>query len=366
MKNPGQSKETATRAFRKLLTLALLVPLPLSWSAVKEGSSDQGRSPKNNAQISTSEERVATAAGSAQYAYQSQFGRTGTGNGEFSLPSGIAIDPTSHNIVVTDSLNDRVQIFTSTGTYLSQFGTRGTGNGQFRNPQGIAIDPTSHNIVVGDEFTPRIQIFSSTGIYLSQFGTTGTGNGEFRSPNATYGIAIDPGSHNIVVADCKNTRVQIFSSTGTYLTQFGTLGRDNGQFSYAQAIAIDPTSHNFVVADFGGNGRAQVFASTGTYLNQFGAVGHGSGQFSDFSSFAIDASNHNLIVADHDNARVQIFSPSGSNYTYHSQFGQPGRGNGQFNRPKGIADDPASHNVVVADSSNDRIQIFKPMVQPTQ
>ena len=59
---------------------------------------------------------------------------------------------------------------TSTATYLSQFGTHGRGNGQFNQPSGIAIDPTSHNIVVADYGNNRVQIFSSAGVYLSQFG----------------------------------------------------------------------------------------------------------------------------------------------------------------------------------------------------
>ena len=119
---------------------------------------------------------------------------------------------------MVDSANNRVQIFNSAGVYLSQFGTFGTGNGQFSGPCGVAIDPTSHNIVVADIGNNRVQIFNSAGAYLSQFGTLGTGNGQF---NSRVGIAIDPTSHNIVVADDGNNRVQIFNSAGVYLSQFG-------------------------------------------------------------------------------------------------------------------------------------------------
>jgi hypothetical protein len=44
-----------------------------------------------------------------------QFGQTGGADGLLSLPLGIAIDLDS-NIVISDFNNDRIQIFTSTGT----------------------------------------------------------------------------------------------------------------------------------------------------------------------------------------------------------------------------------------------------------
>ena len=61
---------------------------------------------------------------------------------------------------MTDSSTSRAQIFSSAGVYLSQFGSFGQGNGQFWNPFGITIDPTSHNIVVTDYSNNRVQIFA--------------------------------------------------------------------------------------------------------------------------------------------------------------------------------------------------------------
>ena len=70
------------------------------------------------------------------------------------------MDPISHNIVVADYGNDRVQIFNSAGEYLSQFGSTGSANAQFNRPYGVAIDPTSHKIVVVDQNNNRVQIFA--------------------------------------------------------------------------------------------------------------------------------------------------------------------------------------------------------------
>ena len=58
---------------------------------------------------------------------------------------------------------------------------------------GLAIDAESHNIIVQGEIggaAPAIQVFDSTGNYLSQFGGFGTTVGG--------AIALDPVSHHIV------------------------------------------------------------------------------------------------------------------------------------------------------------------------
>jgi hypothetical protein len=52
-----------------------------------------------------------------------------------------------------------MRFFSSAGVYLSRFGTSGIGNEQFLCLRGIAIDPTSHNIVTADSCNDRVQKF---------------------------------------------------------------------------------------------------------------------------------------------------------------------------------------------------------------
>jgi hypothetical protein len=63
------------------------------------------------------------------------------------------------NIVVADTANHRVQVFTSTGAHLLTFGGLGAANGQFNFPSGVAVTPTG-NIVVADTSNHRIQVFA--------------------------------------------------------------------------------------------------------------------------------------------------------------------------------------------------------------
>ncbi|KTG35129.1 hypothetical protein cypCar_00004682 [Cyprinus carpio] len=61
-----------------------------------------------------------------------------------------------------------------------------------------------------------------------------------------------------------------------------------------------------------------------------------------------------VVVADRSNNRVQIFKPCG---TFHHKFGTLGSRPGQFDRPAGVACD-SQRRIIVADKDNHRIQIF--------
>jgi len=80
-----------------------------------------------------------------------QSGQGGTGDGQFSIPREIAIGADG-NVYVTDSENDRIQVFDSDGTFLTKWGSLGTGEGEFDITLGIAegsmyvVDFTNHRI----------------------------------------------------------------------------------------------------------------------------------------------------------------------------------------------------------------------------
>ena len=98
----------------------------------------------------------------------------------------------------------------------------------------MAVDTTG-NVYVADTDNHRVQKFTSTGSYLTQWGTYGTGNGQFNRP---FYVSVDA-TGDVYVADTGNHRVQKFTSTGTYLTQWGSNGTGNGQFKSPQGVAVD-------------------------------------------------------------------------------------------------------------------------------
>ena len=79
----------------------------------------------------------------------------GSGNGEEELPQGIATDPTTGNLYVTEAGN-RVQVFSSTGTFVTKFGSAGSGPGQMSAPSGIAVNSVG-NILVADTGNNRLE-----------------------------------------------------------------------------------------------------------------------------------------------------------------------------------------------------------------
>src|SRR5271163_584275 len=61
---------------------------------------------------------LAPAAARAQLSFLSSFGAEGAAQGDFAFPYGLAVGPTGL-VYVADTDNDRVQVFSPTGTFLS-------------------------------------------------------------------------------------------------------------------------------------------------------------------------------------------------------------------------------------------------------
>ncbi len=132
------------------------------------------------------------------------FGGTGSGKGRFRYPTNIWVTPEGR-ILVSDSLNFRVQIFSSAGRYLDSFGSLGNAPGYFSRPKGVAAD-SDGNIYVVDALFDNIQVFDRNGRLLMAWGGPGHGYGRFWLPS---GIFIDA-RDRIYVADTYNRRVQVF------------------------------------------------------------------------------------------------------------------------------------------------------------
>ena len=58
--------------------------------------------------------------------------------------------------------------------YLTQWGSPGSGKGQFSEPFGVATDAAG-NVYVADRYNWRIQKFTSSGAFLTQWGAFGNG-----------------------------------------------------------------------------------------------------------------------------------------------------------------------------------------------
>ena len=76
---------------------------------------------------------------SNDYLFIRELGSEGNGDGQFSNPGGIAVDPYEKgSVYVADSDNDRIQKFDSNGNFITKWGSYGSGDGQFNYPIGIS------------------------------------------------------------------------------------------------------------------------------------------------------------------------------------------------------------------------------------
>ena len=102
--------------------------------------------------------------------------------------------------MVSDRGNNRVQKFTLDGEFLANWGVEGVNQGFFRVPTSIAIDGDG-NFYVAEVDNSRVQIFSPTGEFLSELAP-----GFLSRP---HGLAFDSAG-NLYVGDTRNTYVKKF------------------------------------------------------------------------------------------------------------------------------------------------------------
>ena len=123
------------------------------------------------------------------------------------FPSDFAAIDGSGNVYVADSDNDRVQKFDSSGTYLSQWGSSGSGDGQFDDPSGIAVDGSS--VYVADSGNNRVQVFSypdpvvpTTTVPSGVSDVNGDGIADIDQDNVTSFIDAVSGSYGVLESSC--------------------------------------------------------------------------------------------------------------------------------------------------------------------
>ena len=278
-----------------------------------------------------------------------QFGSAEPATASSDYPRGIASDPTTGNLYVSDIGNNRMQEFSPAGSFIAAFGSGGSGAGQLSSPRGWPSAPPA----TSTSPTPRTtgsrngwrRKSGEPPTYATSF-TPENIEGSFKEPNA---VAIDP-SGNIWVADSGHYRVLEFNPERKYLRQFGTEGTGEGQFKGIRGIATDASGDVYVTDS--ARRACRSSRPTGTFLRQFGSPGSGNGQFSYPTGIALDASG-NVWVLDIFNSRVQEFSPTGA---YLGQFGSKGTGNGQLGSAFGLAF--SGGNLYVSEGSNQRVQEF--------
>ncbi len=294
--------------------------------------------------------------------FDSVVGKSGvTENRKFDKPMATTVSPDGSKLYVLDTGNNQIQIFkTSDNSYIGKFGTSGSGNGQFANPSDLAFNNDGSKLYVADTGNSRVQIFNGTNnSYIGQFGERSCKSeetitdGNFCFPKA---IVVDS-QGNVIVADDPNIRIQKFDSAGNYILQFvSNASNPDPDFHSLTGVAVDSSDNIYVQEEVA---RVLVFDSNGSYVKQIGNWGGGLNQLRYPTDVVID--NNDIIHVmnvrpTRSFAQVKKFGLDGVELP--PVIGEYGTGDGQFKDPQGIAVSPDGSKLYVADTYNNRIQIF--------
>lgn len=228
----------------------------------------------------------------------------------------IAVNATTGDVYVTDSVFERVKRYSASGALLASVDVAqadgidvGPGGHLYladadgvtvfmpdlssrahfpAEPGGVAdvaVNPSNGEVYATDVVDDEVIRYSATGTVLGRWGSPGSGDGQLDNPQS---IAVAPGG-DVYVGERWNNRVSRFSATGAFLGKWGQLGTANGSFHWPRGLATDAQG-NVYVADYADGaaqgGRVQVFTGAGGYLTSIGAFN--AAPFSSFGPRDID------------------------------------------------------------------------------
>jgi uncharacterized protein (TIGR03663 family) len=236
-----------------------------------------------------------------------------------------------------------------------QIGSLGAGASPLDLPKDVGLDAEG-NVYVSDIGNHRIQVFTSDGQLLREWGSQGSSPGQFNEP---WGLAVDGQRGFVYVADTWNHRVEKFDLDGNLVTEWGLFADTAGQASGAEShfwgprdVAVDGDGNVYVTDT--GNKRIQKFDADGNFLGQWGGAGAAPGQFSEPVGIAVSHVTGDIYVADTWNRRIQRFDASFNPVA--QWFVQGWDSESVVNKPYLALD--ADDNVYVTDPENYRMLQF--------
>lgn len=194
--------------------------------------------------------------------------KLGKGVGQFKMANGIAIDAAGY-IYVVDSLDDCVQLFNSAGAAVNSgnaangkpansFGSSGSANGQFSMPTGIAFEKVAGQVAVVDTLNGRVQFFDTAGVWKRAIGGLSPGVFRFTSPLSVafeYAAGSNAALQRMYVTDSFQSSVQVIdpATTPVWLGFIGSYGKSAGKLMNPSDAIFDPIGGRLLVANGFGN-----------------------------------------------------------------------------------------------------------------
>ena len=337
----------------------------------------------------------------AEFTFDFDFGSS-SGSGELTEPTDVILDRNDRRIYVVDKDNNRISVFDNNNngrfsTHHGEFcditdlnncdstenGAGKEGDGQFNGPTSIAKNKSTFFVV--DSGNDRVQKFDDSWKFQLEFGSNSRANDYF---NSAAGIAFQDLSSEddrIIVSDSVEDSISVFDIDGIFeftfkLSELDGLDDFNGPTNMVvdndRLYVSDTRNDQIVILDLKDRCPSRSEIREGVcFVDTFGTSGRDEGEFHKPRGLAFDSTDNLLYVADSDNDRIQVFEMDSNNcpradkiidrVCFIEEFGSQGAGNGKFNTPLGIALDSDNEKLYVADSGNDRIQVFDLEISPS-
>ena len=262
------------------------------------------------------------------------FGSSSRERFQIKRPCGVAVS-TLGEVVVADSWNRRLLVYSQRGKQFAQFESRVLeGSVDLTNPVGVDFD-TEGNIVVADSDNQMIHVIDRCGVTIKTFGSDVL--------ECPWGVCVTR-EGKIVVCDWGSASVKEFSQQGKLLKEFAS------RWAAKPYYVIHHNDKYFVTFD---SHYVEVFGSAGDFMYKVGEKGSSDGQLRDPRGMAID-SKDNLIVCDSGNHRLHMFTTDGRAFA----FGTQGKETGQFDKPQDVVV-TTDGILFVTDYCNNRVQILQ-------
>jgi hypothetical protein len=278
--------------------------------------------------------------------------------GPIAASTRVAVDQTTADVYVAVAAEGGatgvVDRFTSTGAYVTGSQLTGTPAGCTTtcpltgpsvgfNPTDIAVDPSTGDVYVIDREHRAIDRYSSSGTFVLQFGggtipagTTGS-EGAFE-PNV--GIAVDPATHDVYVAD-EAGAIDELTPAGAYVSQLPIAG--------ARAIAINASGTALYIL---AGGQVEQYSTTGVAEAAIDSSGSAQG-------VAVDPASGDIYVDD--TSYIAQYDSAGAELNTFGEYGA-----GALGYSESVAVDGSTNRIYTSERIANNIDIYTPGPTPAQ
>ncbi len=217
-------------------------------------------------------------------------------------------------IYVSDIHSHTVARYAQDGTQLARWGGFGTEQSQFRSPYCVAVDHDGF-VYVGDFHNRRVKKFTADGTFVAEWGT---GSPAFNDIEGPIALAFSPDGL-LYVADYWAGRVQVFTDEGVFVRTLIQDTDDRRIITRLTGMAVGNDGMVYLADYWGG---LSVFTPDGAFDRTMTVSGTDPGRMRDVGGLGVTPAG-NIVVADTSNDRIQVFNEYGSLQSYWSTPGRP-------------------------------------------